>query len=249
MKAIFLSDAHITGHDDPNLPPLLGFLESLRGGVDRLYVVGDLFDTWFAFPRAVFDEYIPVLGALDALKRAGTKIVYITGNHDFEMGNAFRKILDADIHESDMALEADGLRVYVAHGDLANPADKSYRRLRAVLRCRFIRWLGRSLPPSWVWRIARGLKKTCGSGHNGGDNGMSDVFAEHARLKHDEGFDVVVLGHLHRPSHAVTNEGDRRTAYVNLGEWMTTRTYLEWADGTLTLKQWLWPEGTASDFC
>src|SRR3990172_6186311 len=107
MRAVFLSDAHIRDHADPNLPPLLGFLEHIRGKVERLYVVGDLFDTWFGFPRAVFDEYVPLLGALHALKQAGTRIIYVTGNHDFEMGRFFEKILEAEIHDTQMILEED----------------------------------------------------------------------------------------------------------------------------------------------
>ena len=149
MKAAFISDAHIADHRDPKIPPLLGFLEHLQGRVERLYIVGDLFDTWFAFPRAVFDEYVPILGALDALKRSGTEIAYVTGNHDYELGNFFENILAAEVHDTEFILEADGCRAFVAHGDMADPHDKSYRRLRWILRNRFTRWLARNLPPRW----------------------------------------------------------------------------------------------------
>ena len=244
MKAVFLSDAHITGHADPNLPPLLAFLETLRGRLDRLYLVGDLFDTWFAFPRAVFDTYIPLLGALDAVHRAGTKLVYVTGNHDFEMGDCFRKILDADVHDTDVEVNEDGRRAYVAHGDLANPKDKGYRRLRAILRSGLVRWLGRRLPPSWVWHAAHGLRRTCGRERWADGNGLGEVFSAHAAEKHKEGFDTVILGHSHEP---VFEEAEGR-AYVNLGDWISARTWLEWTDGALRLKQWVWPEAESRDF-
>ena len=146
MDAIFLSDAHIRTHDDPNLPPLLAFLEHARG-TERVFIVGDLFDTWFAFKRAVFEEYVPLLGALDALRRSGTAITYITGNHDFEMGRFFTEILRADVRDTEMRLEEDGRRAFIAHGDMANPADKKYRRLRRILRSRPIRWLWQGLFP------------------------------------------------------------------------------------------------------
>jgi len=242
MKAVFLSDAHIRDHEDPNLPPLLGFLDHLKGQIDRLYLVGDVFDTWFAFPRAVFDEYVPILGALDALKRSGTEIVYVTGNHDFEMGYFFEKMLGAEIHDTEMTVEADGIRAFVAHGDMANPNDRAYRRLRSVLRSRVTRWLGRRLPPSWVWRVCQGLRYTCHGDASARGDALRNVFADYAAAKLEEGFDVVILGHLHVPAFEETTGPKGKRTYVNLGDWLDTRTFLRWDDGRLTLKQWAWPE-------
>lgn len=271
MKAVFISDAHIRDHEDPNLPPLLAFLDSLRGETERLYIVGDLFDTWFAFPRAVFEEYVPVLGALDRLHRSGVRIIYVTGNHDFEMGRFFTHILQAEVHESEFVLEADGRRAYVAHGDMVNPYDKGYRRLRRVLRWRFTRWLGRNLPPSWVWRIGRWMSR----GFTGEklarkmpklpkekleeirkaapevpqdwiqplcqDMQLGIIFCEFAQAKLHEGFDTVVLGHSHQP--CFWKRDDR--IYANLGDWMQLRTFLRWEDGELSLWRWKWPDGKA----
>lgn len=241
MKAIFLSDAHIRDHEDANLPPLLAFLDSLRGGVDRLYVVGDLFDTWFGFPRAVFDEYVPLLGALDRLHRSGVRIVYVTGNHDFEMGRFFTHTLQAEVHESEFTLESDGRRAYVAHGDMVNAADRKYRRLRRILRTRFTRWLGRSLPPSWVWRIAQQMSQEFTGEEIARRMPLVEIFDRFAREKLAGGFDTVILGHLHIPT---LHRHDQRI-YANLGEWMRLRTFLRWDDGQLSLWRWEWPAGKA----
>ncbi len=234
MKAIFLSDAHIRDHEDPNLPPLLAFLDTLPGEVERLYIVGDLFDTWFAFPRAVFDEYVPLLGALERLHRSGVRIIYVTGNHDFEMGQFFTRILQAEIHESEFTLETDGRRAYVAHGDMVNPYDHKYRRLRRILRCRFTRWLGRSLPPSWVWRIARRMSHDFTGEEIARTMPLKDIFDEFARAKLSAGFDTVILGHLHLPS--LTRREGR--VYVNLGDWVSQRTFLRWDNGELSFWRW-----------
>jgi len=234
VKAIFLSDAHIRDHEDPNLPPLLAFLDSLCGEVERLYVVGDLFDTWFAFPRAVFDEYVPILGALERLHRSGVRIIYVTGNHDFEMGRFFTHILQAEVHESEFTLEADGRRAYVAHGDMVNPYDRKYRRLRRILRCRFTRWLGRSLPPSWVWRIARRMSHDFTGEEIARKMPLKEIFDDFARAKLAAGYDTVILGHLHVPSLA-SREG---RVYANLGEWMNQRSFLRWENGQLSLWRW-----------
>jgi UDP-2,3-diacylglucosamine hydrolase len=258
MKAVFLSDAHIQDRADPNLAPLLGFLERLAGRTERLYIVGDLFDTWFAFRRAVFDEYVPLLGALETLKRSGTRIVYVTGNHDFELGSFFEQTLEAEIHDTQFVLEEDGRRAFIAHGDMVNPHDRKYRRLRRILRARPTRWLGRNLPPSWVWRIARrlarqgGLTVRCTGDEIAGRVPLKQIFREYAEELHRRGFDTVILGHLHLPQFeqrpAPARPESPGPTYANLGDWVRWRTFLRWEDGRLELRQWSWPEAVEKPF-
>lgn len=247
MQAVFLSDAHIQSHDDPSLPPLVAFLEKIAGTIDRLFVVGDLFHTWFGFRRVVFDEYVPLLGTLHALKRAGTQIVYVTGNHDYEMGHFFEEILDAEVHDSEMTLDLDGQKAFVAHGDLTNQKDRSCRVLRGILHARLSRWLGRRLPPSWIWRLGQGLVRSC-SGNAADHAAFAPVFQDYAARKFDEGCSTVILGHSHVPVFREERAGATARTYVNLGDWVTHRTFLRWDHGRLRLKQWTWPDAVEKDF-
>jgi len=245
MQAVFLSDSHVSGHDDPNLPALIAFLESLSGRVDRLFLVGDVFDTWFAFPRAVFDEYVPLLGVLHALHRAGTAITYITGNHDFEPGRYMSEILGAEVRDTEMTLEADGHRAFVSHGDLVNRGDRRYRVMRRILRNPVTRWVARRVPPAVVWRVGRAMSDTYAGDHTETRRRLVPVFKDFASRKFQEGFTTVILGHLHIPLFA--REGSGRIS-VNLGDWVQWRTFLRWHDGELVLRQWQWPEGSEKDF-
>lgn len=249
MKAVFLSDAHISDHTDPNLAPLLSFLEHVQGKVERLYLVGDLFHTWFGFPYAVFDEYVPLLGALHGVARSGARIIYITGNHDFEAGHFFEEILKADVHDTEVVVEEDGRRAFVAHGDMANPKDRGYRRLRRILRARFTRWLGRQLPPKWVWRIGGILsQKYSGKIWLTDRASLHEILNTYVARKYRQGFDTVILGHFHVPAFDRSDGPDGPHTYVNLGEWMRRRTFLRWDDGELRLMQWTWPEAVERTF-
>lgn len=243
MKAVFISDAHIRGHDDPNLAPLIAFLEEIAGQVDRVVIVGDLFHMWFGFRHVVFAEHVPLLGALHAVRRAGTEIVYVTGNHDFEPGRYLEEILGAEMHDTEMVIEADGLKAYVAHGDLANAADRTYRRFRGMLRNPLTLWLARRLPSSWIWHIGQWMSVSCAGVRSDGPNPLAGVFRAHAREKLQAGYSTVILAHLHVPAFEQEGEGAHQTTYVNLGDWITQRTFLRWDDGQLSLRQWEWPGG------
>jgi len=248
MKAVLFSDAHIRGHDDPNLAPLIAFLESLHGQVDRVVVVGDLFHTWFGFRSVVFDEYVPLLGALHSLRRSGVEIVYVTGNHDFEPGRYLEEILRAEMHDTEMVLRADGQKAYVAHGDLVDTGDRQYRFLRRLLRNRTTRWIARRLPPSWIWRIAQWLSVQYAGDQSDTRKSMAGMFRAYAASKLKEGYSIVILGHLHLPAFERIAEGPEGGTYINLGDWMRWRTFLRWDDGELTMKEWQWPGGGERDF-
>ena len=196
----------------------------------------------------MFNEYVPLLGALYAVALSGTRIIYVTGNHDFEMGGFFERILRAEIHDTQLVLEADGRHAFVAHGDMANPGDRKYRSLRRILRAAPTRWLGRALPASWVWRIAQFMTERCTGEEVARRTSLPNIFSEYAAARHREGFDTVVLGHLHIPVFEESRAGNSAVTYVNLGDWITWRTFLWWENGRLEMRQWIWPDAIERAF-
>src|SRR3546814_8583615 len=80
-RTVFISDVHL-GSAHCHAAELSEFLERLQCG--RLYLVGDIVDLWWMVQRRMFwaAPQNRVVEALHALRRAGTEIVYIPGNHD-----------------------------------------------------------------------------------------------------------------------------------------------------------------------
>jgi len=79
-RSIFLSDFHI-GAKNFNAPALLDFLRNTES--DILYLVGDIIDGWKLHKRWYWTEDVSAI--FDELFRKaseGTKIIYVTGNHD-----------------------------------------------------------------------------------------------------------------------------------------------------------------------
>jgi len=60
MKAVFIADAHIRGLDDPKQNRLCSFLDSLKD-IDRLFILGDLFDFWTRYSKVLEYHYSPLL--------------------------------------------------------------------------------------------------------------------------------------------------------------------------------------------
>src|SRR3546814_2264368 len=80
-RAVFISDVHL-GARHCHAAELADFLAGLH--CDKLYLVGDIVDLWWlAQRRATWGHaHNRVVEALHALRRAGTELVYIPGNHD-----------------------------------------------------------------------------------------------------------------------------------------------------------------------
>jgi UDP-2,3-diacylglucosamine hydrolase len=234
MKDVFIADAHLIDPADNNYRKLLTFLEEQRGKVRTLFLLGDIFEFWVGYRHAVFASYVPMLEALRQLREDGTEIVYVEGNHDFHMGPYFKETLGCRILTEGGAFEIDGRKIFIAHGDLANPDDKGYRRLRRILRSRPLRWIINIVPPDQAWIVARWASRQSQKGKVAKNKRWAprEILIKHARKCFAEGYDAVVTGHFHVPLFRETNEG----TLVALGDWITQYSYAILEDGTFFLK-------------
>ena len=93
-RAIFLSDIHL-GTKGCQAERLIGFLKA--HDCETLYLVGDVIDGWrlkstFYWPQS----HNNVLRRLFTLMKRGTRVVFVTGNHD----EFLRKYSDLEIGTS-----------------------------------------------------------------------------------------------------------------------------------------------------
>ena len=86
-----LSDAHLTGPDDPVQDQVVAWLDGLA--TDHCYLLGDLFHFWWAFDHDVLPEFAPVLAALGRLRERGVPLTLLRGNHDFRLGPIFTALM------------------------------------------------------------------------------------------------------------------------------------------------------------
>ena len=233
MRTIFLADAHLHHPDDANYRLLLRFIQSLQGTADTLCILGDLFDFRVGLPALAFDEQEPLLVALEQLHAAGTRLIWLEGNHDFQLGVDLAKRLGAEIYPGPVQLELQGKLVSLCHGDLINEADWRYRLLYRTLRSRVTLQIGRMLPASAVQGLRSKLQRSSkGRYHKDRKRwDYSSMIRSHAASIRAEGAQALVLGHFHQP---FIDQQDGFTL-VSLGDWISHYSYAELLDGSFRL--------------
>jgi UDP-2,3-diacylglucosamine hydrolase len=224
----FVSDAHIGGGNPDAEQRLFRFLESIRGRAESVYILGDLFEFWFEYGRAIPKPGFRALAELAELRRTGTRIGYLKGNHDFWFKDFWRRELGAEAAD-EMDVRLDGKRVFLAHGD---KLDRSFvpRFFRVLMRSRLNGWLYSLLHPDIGIGLANSVARI--SRAESIRPSLVEDMATFARGKLESGFDIVILGHSHVPELRQIGGG----AYVNIGDWLTHFTYGVIRDGVPSLE-------------
>lgn len=233
MRTVFLADAHLRYPDDTGYRLLLRFLDQLQGATDMLCILGDLFDFRVGLPALAFAEQEPILAALRRLSDGGVRIVYLEGNHDFQLGSSFARQIGAELYSRPVTLELDGKRVYLCHGDLVNPADWRYRLLYLVLRSRLTLLGARLVPAGLVLGVRSRLQTTSRKRYRTNRRrwNYAAIIRRFAAVRRAAGDDAVVLGHFHLPF--LDQEPD--FTLLSLGDWDERLSYGLLDDGRFSL--------------
>lgn len=234
MKDVFIADAHLLSPEDENYRKMLRFLGELEGNTRTLYLLGDIFQFWVGYQHCVFLPYVPLLDALFRLKQSGTRLVYVEGNHDFLLGPYFSDILECEIYPEGGDVEIDGLKVHLAHGDLMNPADKGYRLLRGLLRCRPAQLFKRLISADAMWGISVWMNRKSQAHHPQREERIDreQLIRDYAVRQLERGCAAVVTGHQHLPRQIDHPQG----SIIALGDWITDFSYAVFEDGQFSLK-------------
>jgi UDP-2,3-diacylglucosamine pyrophosphatase LpxH len=237
-RTIWLSDIHL-GSKACRIDLLLDFLD--RNRAERLYLVGDIIDMQrmrrrFYWPRSHTEALQRILD----MARAGTRIIYVPGNHDDDFRAMAQSYLGpAEIRRETTHTTADGRKLLVLHGD---EFDSRLRcgALASLIGCtgygvllglnrlshRINALLGRP-----YWSLAQAVKMRIGRAAQY-VNRFQDACLQAAR---EAGVAGVVCGHIHRAD-IVERDG---LIYCNDGDWVESCTALVENDrGELELLHW-----------
>ncbi|MEQ8486231.1 MAG: UDP-2,3-diacylglucosamine diphosphatase [Pseudomonadales bacterium] len=224
-RTIFLSDIHL-GTKGCQAERLLHFLKNHT--CDRLYLVGDIVDGWrmkssIYWPQAHSD----VLRRFLTLCKRGTRLTYVTGNHD-EFLRKYSDLVIGNLEVVDEAvhLTADDRRLLVVHGDEFDVVTRYHRWVAFLGDIGYTLLLGlnryfnalRSRLGYGYWSLSAWIKHRVKRAVSFISE-FEDAIVHQCRKR---GFDGVVCGHIH---HAEIRDLEG-TTYMNCGDWVESCTAL-----------------------
>jgi UDP-2,3-diacylglucosamine hydrolase len=203
-RTLVIADLHLDLGSPESGASFVAWLEREKA-LGSLVVLGDLFDVWVGPAQERMPGAPAVIGALRALADRGTDVHLVHGNRDFLLDRTFAERTGARIHPRGFVgcidRSATGLpprRVLLIHGDELCTRDKSYQRLKRVVRSRMVTGLARGLPLPVATRIARALRRTSVRAVAAKAPRDKAVQEGAARLSAENyGADAVVCGHAH----------------------------------------------------
>ncbi|MFC1564619.1 UDP-2,3-diacylglucosamine diphosphatase [candidate division KSB1 bacterium] len=237
-KVIFISDIHLgmgnEGEERKKEQMLVSFLrENLNPG-DRLFILGDMFDFWFEYKKAIPKDHLLVLACLKELNQKNVVIDYIAGNHDFWVGDFFKKELGLHFHAEPVKEKIGDKTFFIMHGDGLKKSDSAYRFLKKVFRSRLNIFLYRWIHPDIGIPFAKWCSHSSRNHTSNRDYGSDDEYIAFAEEKFKEDIDHVIMGHTHRPK-MHTSQGGK--ILINTGDWIRSFSYAKYENGSLTLEK------------
>ncbi len=242
-RAVWISDVHL-GTSGCKAELLHSFLKAHPS--EYLYMVGDIIDGW---RLATNKWYWPdthnrvVREVLRKSGKDGTKVYYVTGNHDeflrdyiadhpFVMGNI--SIVDEVFHTT-----SNGELLWIVHGDAYDGVTRHHRLVTLLgdMGYDFLLWSNswfihlRRLLGLPYWSLSKAIKKKV----QGAVSFIYDFEHTIVREALQRGVKGVVCGHIH---HAEKKRIDTIN-YYNCGDWVESCTALvEDENGELQIIHW-----------
>ena len=232
VKVVVISDIHL-GFIGCKAKELNRYLKSIEP--ETLIVNGDFIDIWqfrsYYFPKS----HTKVLQRIFKFLSNGVKVYYLTGNHD-EMLRKYSGLNLGNLElEDKLILDLDGKKHWFFHGDifditmggtrwLAKLGTTGYEILILINKLVnfFLELMGKeksSFSQNVKAATKRGIKK------------LSNYEVTAAEMALDNGYDVIINGHVHLPGIKQIETERGSVIYMNSGDWVENMTALEYNNG------------------
>ena len=243
-KIYFASDQHFgaptAAKSKVREQKFVNWLDAIKNDAEHIFLLGDLFDFWFEYKKAVPKGFVRVLGKLAELSDSGIKIHFFVGNHDLWMNNYFETELNIPTYFKPTEFIFNNKTFLIGHGDGLGPGDKGYKRMKKVFTNSFSKWLYRWLHPDIGIKLAQYLsvKNKLISGEEdvkflGEENEwLVQYCKQKLQKKH---IDYFLFGHRHLPMEINLAPNSK---YINTGDWITHFTYAVFNGNEIMLKSY-----------
>lgn len=237
VELVVISDVHL-GTYGARASELVSYLRSIQPRT--LVLNGDIIDIW-QFSKHYFPaDHMQVLKEITSLLSKGTKVYYITGNHD-EMLRKFKGFSMGNFEiQNKLILPLTTGTAWIFHGDvfdttmkhskwIAKLGGKGYDLL--IVLNTIVNWFSEKLGRGRV-----SLSKKVKDSVKGVIKFVNNFEETAAEIAINNGYQFVVCGHIHHPQiKKMTNANGESVLYLNSGDWVENSTALEYDKEQWTL--------------
>jgi UDP-2,3-diacylglucosamine pyrophosphatase LpxH len=232
VELVILSDIHL-GTYGCHSEELLRYLKSIRP--KRLILNGDIIDMWQFSKRYWPQSHMQIVKHITGLLSKGTKVTYLTGNHDemlrkfagFRLGNfqiANKKVV-----------QLAGRSAWIFHGDVFDVTMQYSKWLAKLGAIGYDTLIVLNTFVNFILRVfGRGkisLSKRIKDSVKQAVKFINDFEKTAADIAISNGFHYVVCGHIHQPEMKTITTEKGEVVYLNSGDWIENLTALEYDKG------------------
>ncbi len=239
LKLAVLSDIHL-GTYGCQAKAVNKYLKSIEPEI--LVLNGDIIDIWQFSKHYWPKSHMKVVQRIFKMLGNGTKIYYLTGNHD-EM---LRKFTDFNLGNLEvlnkLVLELDGKKAWFFHGDVFDITMKHSKWLAKLGAVGYdfliiLNSIANFISEKILRRGRLSFSQKVKQGFKSAIKFIDDFEETAVQVAIEKKYDYVICGHIHHPiiKNFPTDYGT--ITYLNSGDWVENLTALEYNNGNWSLYQ------------
>lgn len=239
-KIFFASDFHLGSPTDSisreRERRIVTWLDSIKDSAHSIYLVGDIFDFWYEYKRAIPKGFVRFQAKIAEITDSGTPVYFFTGNHDMWMFDYFEKELGVKIFRKEIELTVAKHTFLIGHGDGLGPKDHLYKFFKMFFASKICQWTFGRLHPNFGIGLANFWSK---SSRKKGDNhpevylGEDEWLLQHCKEQEaKKHHDFYIYGHRHL---VIDHKVAENARYLNIGHWFGNGQYGVYDGSTLDL--------------
>jgi len=229
IELVCISDVHL-GTFGCKAKELNRYLKSIDPEI--LILNGDIIDIWQFSKNYWPNSHMKILQRVLKMMGKGTKVYYLTGNHD-EM---LRKFTDFKIDNFELCnklvLELDQQKAWFFHGDVFDITMKHSKWLAKlgaigydtlILLNAFVNWISVKFGKEKL-----SISKQIKNGFKQALKFIADFEQTAIDIALEKEYNYVICGHIHQPQIRTVEKDGKTITYLNSGDWIENLSALEY---------------------
>jgi len=239
VELVVLSDIHL-GTFGCRAKELYKYLKSIQP--ETLILNGDIIDIWQFRKRYFPKHHLKVIKQIFSLAAKGTKIYYLTGNHD-EMLRKFTDMNLGNITLADkLVLRLGKKKAWFFHGDIFDASIQNAKWIAKLGGWGYDLLIMINSVSNWclekMGRERFSFSKMIKNKVKEAVKYINNFEETAAELAIDNEYDYVVCGHIHQPQMRIVTKKKGSCVYLNSGDWIENLTSLEFHKNRWSLFQY-----------